>query len=76
MFEHMHEGEALDWATDDDITESVRFAEACGIRVFWVHGLREGALYLASFGVVLMDVALPRDRCRRVLQTALSRVRV
>lgn len=75
MVERMYEGEA-EGVTDGNVAESIRFAQACGVRVYWVDDLQEGALYLASFGIVLMDTGLSRERCQRVLRTALARVRI
>jgi hypothetical protein len=62
--------------TDEDAQEAVKFAEACGVRVFWVEGLREGAIYLMNGSVVLLDLTLPGRLVHRALDAALCRIPV
>jgi hypothetical protein len=71
--ERMYEGDH-EMQTDEDAQEAVRFAEACGLRVFWVEGLLEGALCLARQRIVMLDSALSGSRVKRALDAALSRI--
>lgn len=56
----------------DEVIEQVRFAEAVGLRVFWVNGLKEGTLYLRPYRVLLLDAALTVGKVRRMIDAAIA----
>lgn len=52
---------------------AVAFATAIGLRIYFVQGLREGAVYLANIRVVLLDTALEVEQVASAVDVALAR---